>query len=193
MLEKSVELDPNYAPTWAQIGRAYTAQASVQFGGREQYMQAQAAYEKSLSLDSAQLQARMCMANLLTDTGRVEQAVPLLRDALKTTPTMRSCIGSWDMPIALEECCGNLWKSANGRGSLIPGKADDLGHQRISLSRANMTISSQPAGRRDSAFIRVLSRLRRISQEKQWTWPPMTSTALTSLILHCCRHTSARP
>jgi DNA-binding winged helix-turn-helix (wHTH) protein/TolB-like protein len=83
MLEKSVALDPNYAPTWAQIGRAYTAQASLQFGGREQYMQAQAAYEKALSLEPAQLETRIYMANLLTDTGRVEQAVPLLRQALK--------------------------------------------------------------------------------------------------------------
>lgn len=83
MLEKSVELDPNYAPTWAQIGRAYTTHASFQFGGREQYMQAQAAYEKALSLEPAQLETRIYMANLLTDTGRVEQAVPLLRQVLK--------------------------------------------------------------------------------------------------------------
>jgi tetratricopeptide (TPR) repeat protein len=83
MLEKSVELDPNYAPTWAQIGRAYTTHASFQFGGREQYLQAQAAYEKALSLEPAQLETRIYMANLLTDTGRVEQAVPLLRQVLK--------------------------------------------------------------------------------------------------------------
>ena len=86
MLNKSVELDPNYAPTWAQIGRAYTTQASFQFGGREQYLQAQAAYEKALALEPAQLETRIYMANLLTDTGRVEQAVPLLRQALKDNP-----------------------------------------------------------------------------------------------------------
>ena len=86
MLEKSAELDPKYALTWAQIGRAYTTQASFQFGGREQYLQAQAAYEKALALEPDQLETRIYMANLLTDTGRVEQAVPLLREALKTNP-----------------------------------------------------------------------------------------------------------
>lgn len=83
MLEKSAELDPTYALTWAELGRAYTTQASVQFGGRDQYNKAQAAYEKSLSLDPQQVEAHVYMANLLTDTGRVEQAVPLLRGALK--------------------------------------------------------------------------------------------------------------
>lgn len=86
MLQKSVEIDPNYAPTWAQIGRAYTAQASFRFGGQEQYKKAQTAYEKAIALDPVQTDTRIYMANLLTDTGRVEQAVPLLRESLKANP-----------------------------------------------------------------------------------------------------------
>lgn len=86
MLEKSAEIDPNYALTWAQMGTSYTAQASLRFGGREQYRKAQSAYEKALALEPAQLETRIYMANLLTDTGQVEQAVPLLREALKTNP-----------------------------------------------------------------------------------------------------------
>jgi DNA-binding winged helix-turn-helix (wHTH) protein/TolB-like protein/lipopolysaccharide biosynthesis regulator YciM len=86
MLQKSAEIDPNYAPTWAHIGRAYTAQASFKFGGQDQYKRAQAAYEKALTLDPGQVDTRVYMANLLTDTGRVEEAVPLLREALKTSP-----------------------------------------------------------------------------------------------------------
>jgi DNA-binding winged helix-turn-helix (wHTH) protein/TolB-like protein len=86
MLEKSAAIDPNYAPTWAQIGTSYTTQGSLQFGGRELYQKAQAAYEKALALEPSQLETHIYMANLLTDTGRVEQAVPLLREALKTNP-----------------------------------------------------------------------------------------------------------
>jgi serine/threonine protein kinase/tetratricopeptide (TPR) repeat protein len=86
MLEKSVAIDPNYAPTWAHLGRAYTTNASLQFGGREQYAKAQAAYEKSIALNPALIEVRIYMANLLTDTGRVEQAVPLLREVLKNNP-----------------------------------------------------------------------------------------------------------
>jgi len=86
MLEKSAEIAPQYALTWAYLGRAYTANASFQFGGKEQYRKAQAAFERALSLQPTQIEARIYMANLLTDTGRVEQAVPLLRQALNSNP-----------------------------------------------------------------------------------------------------------
>lgn len=86
ILEKSANLSPKYALTWAQLGRAYNAAASFQLGGREQYEKAEAAYEKALSLQPAQIDARVYMANMFTDTGRVEQAVPLLREALRVNP-----------------------------------------------------------------------------------------------------------
>ncbi len=74
MLEKATALEPNYAPAWAHLGRAYTTNASLQFGGREDYGKAQAAYEKAIALNPALVEPRIYMANLLTDTGRVEQA-----------------------------------------------------------------------------------------------------------------------
>jgi TolB-like protein len=86
LLQKSVALEPNYAPTWAHLGRAYTTNASLRFGGREDYNKAQAAYEKAIELNPALVEPRIYMANLLTDTGRVEQSVPLLRTALQTSP-----------------------------------------------------------------------------------------------------------
>jgi DNA-binding winged helix-turn-helix (wHTH) protein/TolB-like protein len=84
MLEKSTELDPNYAPAWAYLGASYTSDAAFELGGREQYRRAQAAYERALAIRPNLLDAQMFLANLLVDTGHVEQAVPLLRDALKT-------------------------------------------------------------------------------------------------------------
>lgn len=86
MLEKATALEPNYAPAWAHLGRAYTTSGSLQFGGREQYGKAQAAYEKAIALNPALVEPRIYLANLLTDTGRVEQAVPLLRSALQDSP-----------------------------------------------------------------------------------------------------------
>ncbi len=86
MLEKSIALEPNYAPAWAYLGRTYTTNASLQFGGSEQYVKAQAAYEKAIALSPTSAEPRIFMANLLTDTGRVEQAVPLLRSVLKDNP-----------------------------------------------------------------------------------------------------------
>jgi tetratricopeptide (TPR) repeat protein len=84
MLEKSTEIDPSYAPAWAYLGASYNSDAAFEFGGREQYRHAQAAYEKALAIRPNLLDAEIFLANLLVDTGRVEQAVPLLRNALKT-------------------------------------------------------------------------------------------------------------
>jgi DNA-binding winged helix-turn-helix (wHTH) protein/TolB-like protein/Tfp pilus assembly protein PilF len=86
MLEKSVEIDPNYSLTWAYLGQSYESAAAFEFGGTEQYRKAQAAYGRALDLDPKQLEANMFLANLLVDTGKVEQAVPLLRDTLKNSP-----------------------------------------------------------------------------------------------------------
>jgi hypothetical protein len=74
-------MEPNYAPAWAHLGRAYTTHASLHFGGREDYSKVQADYERATALNPALVEPRIYMANLLTDTGRVEQAVPLLRSA----------------------------------------------------------------------------------------------------------------
>jgi DNA-binding winged helix-turn-helix (wHTH) protein/TolB-like protein len=85
-LEQSTTLDPQYAGAWAHLGRAYTAQASFAFGGRKVYQQAQQAYEKALALNPQEIEARIFLANLFTDTDRVEEAVPQLRTVLKTNP-----------------------------------------------------------------------------------------------------------
>lgn len=84
MLERSAELAPHYALSWANLGKSYSANASFQSGGAEQYRKAQAALEQALRLQPDGIDAHIYMANLLTDTGRVEQAVPLLREALRT-------------------------------------------------------------------------------------------------------------
>jgi tetratricopeptide (TPR) repeat protein len=55
-------------------------------GGRIQYERAQAAYEKALALSPEMVESHIYMANMFTDTGRVEQSVPLLRTALQTSP-----------------------------------------------------------------------------------------------------------
>jgi DNA-binding winged helix-turn-helix (wHTH) protein/TolB-like protein/Tfp pilus assembly protein PilF len=82
MLEKSTELDSRYPLAWAYLGQSYTSDATFELGGREQYRRAQAAYERALALQPKQLEAETFYANLLIDTGKVEQAVPMLRDAV---------------------------------------------------------------------------------------------------------------
>jgi serine/threonine protein kinase len=98
VLERSVSLDPAYALAWAQLGRAYTTNASLQFGGREDYSKAQEAYQRSMALDPALLEPRVYLANLLTDTGRAEEAVPLLRAALQRNPNFAEA--HWELGYA---------------------------------------------------------------------------------------------
>jgi TolB-like protein/lipoprotein NlpI len=86
MLEKSTELAPEYSLGWANLGKSYTANASFQLAGAEQYQKAQNAFQRALALQPDEIDARIYMANMYTDTGRVEKAVPLLREALRTNP-----------------------------------------------------------------------------------------------------------
>ncbi|HEY0385229.1 MAG TPA: tetratricopeptide repeat protein, partial [Pyrinomonadaceae bacterium] len=98
MLEKSVEIAPNYAPAWAHLGTTYAASASFQFGGREFYRKAQQAYERALAINPEQIETHIFMANTFTDTNRVEQAVPLLRQALETNPN--TALAHWELGYA---------------------------------------------------------------------------------------------
>ena len=98
LLQKSAALEPSYALTWAHLGQAYTTNASLEFGGRDQYRQALAAYEKALSLNPSLIEARVYMANLFTDTGRVEESAPLLRAALVRNPN--SADAHWELGYA---------------------------------------------------------------------------------------------
>lgn len=97
-LELSARLDADYPPTWAMLGRAYTTEASLKFGGTRDYGKALDAYKKALRLDPSQIEPRVFMANLFTDTGRVEDAVPLLKDALTVNPNHAEAI--WELSYA---------------------------------------------------------------------------------------------
>ena len=98
MLEKSTEIDPHYASAWAYLGASYTSDAAFEFGGREQYQRAQAAYERALAIEPTELDGQIFLANLLVDTGKVEQAVPLLLEALKTNPNYAAA--HWELGYA---------------------------------------------------------------------------------------------
>lgn len=98
MLEKSTEIDPSYALTWAYLGQSYNSTASFQVSGREQYRRARAALQRALDLQPHQLEASIFLANLLIDTGEVETAVPLLRETLKSNPN--NAAAHWELGYA---------------------------------------------------------------------------------------------
>ena len=98
MLEKAVELDANFALAWAHLGRAYNACAAFNLKGKEHYVKAQSAYEQALALNSELIEVTIFMANMFTDTNRVEQAVPMLRKLLEANPNIAEA--RWELGYA---------------------------------------------------------------------------------------------
>ena len=98
LLTKSVELDPNYALAWAYLARAYHINALQFTGDKTELSAAEADYDQALELDPNLSETRLLKAKLFTETGRVEQAVPLLLGLVKTHPTMAAA--HWELSYA---------------------------------------------------------------------------------------------
>jgi DNA-binding winged helix-turn-helix (wHTH) protein/TolB-like protein len=162
MLEKSAEIDPKYALTWAYLGQSYTSDAAFELSGQGQYRRAQAAYERALALQPKQVEAEMFLANLLVDTGRVEHAVPLLRDALASNPNRADV--HWELGYAYR-FAGMLKKSV-AESERARDRSDGAGQRRraehISVSRTVRRFSSQPPRGGRIGLFSLLSRFRRV-------------------------------
>jgi DNA-binding winged helix-turn-helix (wHTH) protein/TolB-like protein/Tfp pilus assembly protein PilF len=98
LLTKSVELDPNYALAWAYLARAYHINALQISGNKAELSAAEANYDEALRLDPELSEARLMKAKLFTETGRVEQAVPLLLELVKSYPNM--AVAHWELSYA---------------------------------------------------------------------------------------------
>jgi TolB-like protein/Flp pilus assembly protein TadD len=79
-LEKSVRLDPAFAPAWHSLGLRYYYESEYGGGGEGSYDQARSAYERSLALDPNQIEAAANLAVMRTEMGDFENAYD---DALK--------------------------------------------------------------------------------------------------------------
>ncbi|HWZ86472.1 MAG TPA: protein kinase [Thermoanaerobaculia bacterium] len=84
MLERSVGLDPDYAPAWAQLGLRYYWDGSS--GTLASYPRAAAASEKALSLDPNLSEATKGLVVLITETGNLSDADAKARDLLRRRP-----------------------------------------------------------------------------------------------------------
>ncbi len=87
MLEKSIALDPAYAPAYAALGTRLRQIAIYGLGGKSTHARAEEAFRKALSLNGELLGARSGLAFLYTEGGETDKAIGLLRDVLKTNPT----------------------------------------------------------------------------------------------------------
>jgi len=84
MLERSVGLDPDYAPAWAELGRRYYWDGSA--GNLASYPRAAAASEQALALDPNLSAAAKILVVLTTETGHLAEAEAKARDLLRRRP-----------------------------------------------------------------------------------------------------------
>ncbi|MDQ6891695.1 MAG: protein kinase [Acidobacteriota bacterium] len=74
MLERSVKLDPDFAPGWHLLGLRYYYDSEYGGGGEILYRKARSSYERSLELDPNQVEAAANLAVLRTEAGEFEKA-----------------------------------------------------------------------------------------------------------------------
>jgi serine/threonine protein kinase/tetratricopeptide (TPR) repeat protein len=86
MLKKSIELDPEYAPAYCQLGIRTKRLAQYGLLDPEEMLKAENYCLKALSLNEELLSALGNLAIFYTDTGRTEEAVGLIRRMLKINP-----------------------------------------------------------------------------------------------------------
>ncbi|HUG43740.1 MAG TPA: FlgO family outer membrane protein [Acidobacteriota bacterium] len=99
LLRTSLEIDPDYAPAWAQLGRATASYGTAGFGGATYYLRAEEAFRRALELNPELLEAKVFLAQYYTESNRAEEAVSLLHSALDINPNLP--VAYWELAYAL--------------------------------------------------------------------------------------------
>ena len=73
-LEKVVDLDPNYAPAWAEVGTRYYYDATYSNGGEQTFQDSNAALERALALDPNLIAAASQLIVNRVDRGELGKA-----------------------------------------------------------------------------------------------------------------------
>lgn len=94
MLQNSIQLDPTYAPAYAEIGSRTQSLGNLAIHyelHQEKINEAEQAYLKALSLNNELLSALSYLSMLYTETGRTEKAYELTRQMLRINPNNAFC------------------------------------------------------------------------------------------------------
>jgi len=86
MLEKAVQLDPQYAPAWDALGRRYYFDAIYSGGGAAGYDRSNAAFKKALAIEPGRASAAGYLATNLVETGNLDKAYEDARELVKRRP-----------------------------------------------------------------------------------------------------------
>jgi TolB-like protein/predicted Ser/Thr protein kinase len=86
MLQRSVGLDPNYAPAWEALGRRYYFDAIYSGGGAAGYEHSNAAYQRALSLEPGRVGAAGFLATNEVEAGNLDKAYADAKELVKRRP-----------------------------------------------------------------------------------------------------------
>jgi serine/threonine protein kinase len=86
ILERSVGLDPNYAPAWEALGRRYYFDAIYSGGGAAGYQHSNAAYQRALSLEPGRVGAAGFLAANEVESGNLDKAYADAKELVKRRP-----------------------------------------------------------------------------------------------------------
>lgn len=86
LLEKSVELDSDYAPAWMELGIRYYTIGTSGFGGSVDYEKSDTALKRAIELNNDLPRAHLQLAQNDVERGRTEEALAQLRQLLAINP-----------------------------------------------------------------------------------------------------------
>ena len=86
MLERSVELDPSYAPAWIALSQRYYNEGSFSDGGQRAIDRSQAAAERAFALDPHLPEVYRRLTILLVEGGDLNAAYDKVADLLRRRP-----------------------------------------------------------------------------------------------------------
>jgi serine/threonine protein kinase/tetratricopeptide (TPR) repeat protein len=85
-LEHAVELDPNYAPAWSEMGQMYYYDSTYSNGGEEMYQRSNVALEHGLALDTNLISAASQLIVNHVDRGELGKAYAAAMELVKRRP-----------------------------------------------------------------------------------------------------------
>jgi len=86
MLERVVQVDPNYAPAWEELGMRYYYDATYSNGGEEIFQRSNACYEKALQLDPNRIIAAGQLITNRVERSDLTKAYQEAQDLVKRRP-----------------------------------------------------------------------------------------------------------
>jgi adenylate cyclase len=87
LLKQSLELDPSYAPAWAELADCHLMIAFGGLGGRDHYIEAENAARRALDLNQGLLAAHFVLLAAYGQTGRVTESMQTCLTLLHAAPS----------------------------------------------------------------------------------------------------------